>query len=402
MSDDAKTREKLLSENEDLRIRLEEAEETLRAIRGGEVDALVVSGAEGDQLFILKGEESAYRAFVETMNEGAVTLGRDGTILYCNDRFAELVNTTHEKVIGRSIYPYIASADAFESAFQTGKESRSKTEILLKREDNEPVPVSLSFKPLLGEEVPGICMVITDLTEHMRAHEALKESETKLKYLASRLLAAQEEERKRIAGDIHDGLGSSLAQIRYQVEGVLEIVGTNSGPEVTEPLKNVLPIIQESVDECRRLQMDLRPPMLDDLGILATLSWLSRRFQTSYPGIHVEQKINITEEDVPDLLKIVIFRITQEAMNNVAKYSRADLVSLSLNEEGKRIELAITDNGIGFDVEEMLARKRFRRGLGLESMRERTEISGGSFTIQSAQGQGTVIRASWLPRPQYT
>ncbi|RPJ06671.1 MAG: hypothetical protein EHM36_06685 [Deltaproteobacteria bacterium] len=97
-----------------------------------------------------------------------------------------------------------------------------------------------------------------------------------------------------------------------------------------------------------------------------------------------------------------MFRITQEAMNNVAKYSRASLVSLSLNGEGKRIELAITDNGMGFNVEETLAKGRSRRGLGLESMRERTELSGGSFAIQSAQGQGTVIRASWLAGPDYS
>ena len=141
--------------------------------------------------------------------------------------------------------------------------------------------------------------------------------------------------------------------------------------------------------------MDLRPPMLDDLGILATLSWFCRRFNTIYPGIRIEQKIDIKEDEVPDLLKTVIFRITQEAMNNAAKYSKANLLSLSLNGEGKKIELAITDNGIGFNVEEMLAKERSRRGLGLESMRERTELSGGSFTIQSAQGQGTVIRASW-------
>jgi len=102
------------------------------------------------------------------------------------------------------------------------------------------------------------------------------------------------------------------------------------------------------------------------------------------------------------LLKTVIFRITQEAMNNVAKYSRANLLSLSLNGEGKNIELAITDNGIGFNVEEMLAKERSRRGMGLESMRERAELSGGSFTIQSAQGKGTVIRASWPAPPQYS
>ena len=395
MSDDAKTKKELLSENEDLRIRLEEAEEILRAIREGEVDGLVVSGPEGDQLFLLKGAGHAYRVFVEAMNEGAVTLSHDGTILYCNVRFADMVETDYEKVIGHSIYQFIPSTDVLESAFQRAKRGNEKVEVLLKRKEKEPLPVYLSLNPLLEDEIPGICVVVTDL-------EALKESEKQLKYLASRLLAAHEEERKRIAGDIHDGLGSFLSQIKMKTAGVLEKLEKELGPEVAEPLKNIIPVIQESIDECRRLQLDLRPPMLDDLGILATLSWFCRRFNSIYPGIRIEQKIDIKEDEVPDLLKTAIFRITQEAMNNVAKYGRATLLSFSLSGEDKKIELAIADNGIGFNMEEMFTQDRSRRGLGLQSMKERAELSGGSFTIQSAQGKGTAIRASWPGRSQYT
>jgi signal transduction histidine kinase len=135
--------------------------------------------------------------------------------------------------------------------------------------------------------------------------------------------------------------------------------------------------------------------MLDDLGILATLSWFFRRFQAAHPKIAIEQKIVIGEENVPDSLKTSIFRITQEAMNNIVKHSQADSVSLSLNCEGGRMELRIQDNGIGFDLEETHSRERSERGLGLESMRERVELSGGSLTVESAKGRGTLIRASW-------
>jgi formate hydrogenlyase transcriptional activator len=121
MKKEEKTKKESLLEIEDLRIRLEEAEETLAMIRRGEVDGLVVSGPEGDQVFTLKGAESPYRFFVEAMNEGAVTLSSDGTILYCNDRFAEMVETPYQKIIGDSIYRFISSPDAFETAFQRGK-----------------------------------------------------------------------------------------------------------------------------------------------------------------------------------------------------------------------------------------------------------------------------------------
>ncbi len=141
--------------------------------------------------------------------------------------------------------------------------------------------------------------------------------------------------------------------------------------------------------------MDLRPPMLDDLGILPTLSWFLKKYQDTRPGIRLEKHIEIKEEDVPADLKNSIFRIVQEAMNNSAKYSQASSLFLFLTKGESGLELKIKDNGKGFDVREVLERDKFNRGLGLESMRERTEQWNGSFSIESEIGQGTVIRAFW-------
>ncbi len=135
--------------------------------------------------------------------------------------------------------------------------------------------------------------------------------------------------------------------------------------------------------------------MLDDLGLIATLSWFCRRFRTIYSAIRVEQEIEIGEHEVPDALKTVIYRLTQEAMNNIAKHSRADLVRLSLQKANRRMEILIQDNGCGFDPEKTVASKSPGCGLGLLSMRERVEYSGGSFAIESGEGKGTIIRASW-------
>jgi signal transduction histidine kinase len=98
---------------------------------------------------------------------------------------------------------------------------------------------------------------------------------------------------------------------------------------------------------------------------------------------------------VPPSLKIVIYRISQEALNNIVKHSKADQVTLSLRKTGDPIELAIRDNGQGFDLEEALSKGGYERGLGLSSMRERVELTGGSFSIESNKGAGTVIRATW-------
>ena len=226
----------------------------------------------------------------------------------------------------------------------------------------------------------------------------ISESRERLKDLSAKLLASQEEERKRVAGEIHDTLGACLSAAKFKVEVVLQNF-EKTAPIVVEPLNTIIPIIQEGIEECRRIQMDLRPPMIDDLGLLATLSWFCRKFQTIYSGIRVDQEMAIKEEEVPDPLKIVIYRVTQEAMNNIAKHSKADLVRLSVRKVSGRMELTIQDNGQGFNPEKALALESTKRGLGLSSMRERTELSGGSFDIESAEGKGTIIRASWPAEP---
>jgi PAS domain S-box-containing protein len=269
-----------------------------------------------------------------------------------------------------------------------------------------------------GQIIRSIGMV-HDITESKRAEEALKQRSSELQKLAEtleervhertaeleeankalrqlsiRLLSAHEEERKRVAGELHDTIGSCLSGIKFKVESVLE--ETAKTPKAaTESLSTIVPVIQEAVEECRRIQMDLRPSMLDDLGLFPTLSWFFRRYQTIYSTIHIEQEMTIEESELPDSLKIVIYRVIQEAMNNAAKHSKADLVRISLRKVHDKMELFVVDNGCGFSVQQRLFQNDSRRGLGLTSMRERTELSGGSFAVESAVGKGTTIRASW-------
>jgi signal transduction histidine kinase len=240
-----------------------------------------------------------------------------------------------------------------------------------------------------------------DVAERKRTEEALKvtsealrEREKRLSDLSARLLKAHEEERKRIAGELHDTLGSCLSGIKFKVENALPQVG-KAANVATESLSSIIPVIQEGIDECRRMQMDLRPPMLDDLGLLATLSWFCRRFQTIYSTIQIKQEIGIEEAEIPNALKIVIYRITQEAMNNIAKHSKADFVRLSLRKLDNKLELVIQDNGKGFNIQRGSSQEGSMRGLGLTSMKERTELSGGSLTMESAEGKGAIICASW-------
>jgi PAS domain S-box-containing protein len=234
-----------------------------------------------------------------------------------------------------------------------------------------------------------------EIKERKQAEEALRESEKQLRYLSSQLLTAQEKERKRIARELHDGIGQSLSAIKFSVENGLRQMDRETAGPIAKPLEAVIPMIQESIEEVRKIAMDLRPATLDDLGILATIAWFCREFETIYSGIRIEKKINIQENEVSDPLKTAIYRVLQEALNNVAKHSKANLANISLRSMDGTIELVVEDNGMGFDLKEALSVKSFRKGLGLSSMKERTELSGGSFILESVKGSGTIVRAIW-------
>jgi signal transduction histidine kinase len=244
-------------------------------------------------------------------------------------------------------------------------------------------------------EVQGVFAAARDITDRKRAEQALRESEIQLRRLSAQLLTAQENERRRVARELHDGLGQSLTAIKFKVESFLEEMRQSRMKAKTKPLEAVVPMIQEGVQEIRRIQQDLRPSMLDDLGILATLSWLCREYGATYSAIHVEKQIEIEEHEVPDPLKLVVYRIAQEALNNIAKHSQTDLVHLCFRKTEKAIEFSVKDNGRGFDYQEILSVDRPGKGLGLASMRERAEQTGGSFSVESTKGKATIVRVRW-------
>jgi PAS domain S-box-containing protein len=231
--------------------------------------------------------------------------------------------------------------------------------------------------------------------ELVRANEQLKKSEDDLRILSSQLLTAQENERARIARELHDGIGQSLSAIKFKVEDTLGHMGKNLTESSVNSLNSLIPVIQSTVEEVRRITMDLRPATLDDLGILATIAWFCREFQETYANVKIQKEIGIAETDIPESLKTVIYRVLQEALNNVAKHSGAGSVTIFLTKRDDTIELTIEDNGRGFDLKEALDIDGSERGFGLGSMKERIELSGGSFSLESVRREGTTIRASW-------
>lgn len=227
--------------------------------------------------------------------------------------------------------------------------------------------------------------------ERQNIEQRLGQTKEQLQNVSFRLLKAEERERKRIAQEIHDGIGQYWSTVKFRIENILGQLDE----KIATPLKDVLPVIHMASEETRRIQMNLRPPLLDDLGIIATITWLFREFQKAHPEMSVETKINIQEKEVPNDVKTVIYRVLQEALNNIAKHSKGTLVHFSIENNEDKIEVIIQDNGQGFDLNEVVTLKTYESGLGIAGMKERTHLSGGTLRIESTKGAGTVIRASW-------
>ncbi len=236
---------------------------------------------------------------------------------------------------------------------------------------------------------------VQDITERNAVEQELRASQEDLKLLSVQLLEAQERERKRVARELHDGLGQTLSAIKFRIENTIGGLDTDERAGSAHALKGLAAMAQEAVEEVRRISKNLWPSILDDLGLLPTISWFCREFGEMHAGIRIEREIAVEEDDVPAPLKIVIYRILQEAMNNVARHSRASELSVCLKKEEGLLLLAIRDNGVGFDAHRRAAPEGADRGLGLASMRERTELSNGVFTIESRAGEGTRVFASW-------
>src|SRR5471030_611595 len=162
-----------------------------------------------------------------------------------------------------------------------------------------------------------------DMTEWIKAEEALRASQTELRRLAAQHLTIQEAERRRIAADLHDGLGQSLSLLKLGIQEALRQLGAGVPRKAVESVKQLLPKVAGALDELRRVSMDLRPSSLDDLGLLPTLSWFVREFEMANPNTRIEKHISVIEKDVPEPLKLAIFRILQEAVNNAVKHADA-------------------------------------------------------------------------------
>jgi PAS domain S-box-containing protein len=336
-------------------------------------------------------------------------LDNEYRIVQANKALAGKLGCSAEELIGRSCYEVTHGTDKPPAFCLHAKVLTDGNDHVAEvHEDRLGGDFLVTVSPLYDQDgkLRGSVHVARDITRRKQAEKALQKAHeelekrvqqrtAQLKRLSAQLLTVQEDERKRIARELHDSIGQSLAAIKFGAESAMEHMLGGTTKAGMESLEALIPVVKQASEEVRRIHMDLRPAMLDDLGILKTISWFCREFTKLYPQLSIQREFGIQEGQVPDRLKIVIFRLLQEALNNVVKHGKAELVSVSLKGAGNRIELLVADNGKGFDADQVQAQRSLGGGFGLHSMNERAELSGGSLFIESNRGAGTIVRVSW-------
>lgn len=367
----------------ELRARLAEAEETIRAIRTGEVDAVVTDGKHGLQVFTLEGAEHAYRVLIESMNEGALTLTTDTTILYANQCFARMVKCPLEQVTGLSFGRFFSDADRakLRPLMKQAANAGNKIQVQLHAGDGARLPVQISTRPLArkGTNRAIIGMVVTDMTEARRTEELLRT-------LTHRVVQAQEAERRHLALELHDHITQLVCATLLRSQALANKLSAH-GSALNQEAITLREMLGQTAEEVERISRGLRPGVLDELGLAFVLRATTKEF-SERTGVSVNLTCVPLPVRLPADTELTLYRILQEAFKNVERHARARHVTVALTKSDVFVQLVIHDDGIGFDPEHHTTRQEGKGGLGLLSMRERAIYAGGTFQVNSVRRTG--------------
>jgi signal transduction histidine kinase len=237
----------------------------------------------------------------------------------------------------------------------------------------------------LGPAVQRALRETTDRRERQRAEEKLRRSLDQLRALTSYLQYVREEERTRIAREVHDELGQALTGLKLDMSWLATKVA-RSAPPVQEKVKTMVDHIDETIQTVRRIATELRPGILDSLGLVAALEWQANEFQTR-SGIPCHVDSSVDDSQLDQQITTVFFRIYQEALTNIIRHAKATRVDVLLAEENGALVLSVKDNGRGISEEEIAN----TRSIGLVGMRERAMLIGGEIQLRGAPGKGTTM-----------
>jgi PAS domain S-box-containing protein len=320
-----------------------------------------------------------------------------GTIIEMNREAERSYGWSRDELIGKSIKSLLLP-DRYHLAWQlrqqclNGREVRNWEGFRVDKY-GRVFPTLVTAFPLTDPngQIEFVATITKDISILKKLELELRDSQRRLKAFSRKSIEALEADRKAVSRELHDSIGGNLAAIKFALESTVKQIAEKPSSAVAS-LEKAISHLAETIKDCKRISANLRPEIIDDRGLLPTIDWHTRQFSQHYSHIQVVKQIDVDEREVPEPLKIVIYRVMQEALSNAALHSKADRVYIRLRKSAAGFEAEVEDNGRGFDIKEVYSQGDRSSGFGLKSMRERVEIIGGSFSVHSLSGAGTRIR----------
>jgi hypothetical protein len=343
---------------------------------------------------MLARSEARLRAILDSAMDGIVTVDAAQHIVLFNAAAETMFGCPREHAIGAPLAWFIperfrdthaAHIRQFGEAGTTSRRMGGLRVVTGQRRNGEEFPIDASISQLSEDGHKFYTVILRDVTERVRAEQALLKSKEELQLLALAAHQTREQEQSRIARELHDELGQSLTALKMLVASVRETVAQDDGASA-EKLDKMGAVLDRTVAATRRIAADLRPLMLDDLGLIPAIEWLAEDF-TQRNEIPCALAFDDPELKVTGVHATAIFRIVQEALTNVARHAKAGRVELRIAHEHSHVRIRIRDDGVGFATDA----PRAPNSRGLLGMRERAYLLGGTIGVESSPGRGTII-----------
>ncbi|MCB0003859.1 MAG: response regulator [Anaerolineae bacterium] len=343
----------------------------------------------------LLAERARFDRLVELAPDGVLIVAGDGRIRLANPAIVRLLGLEDEQTaLGRRFVDFVSNSqrDRWLSFFARAEQAVGDSDIvesLLQRANGEQSPVEITAGAFEWDGKSVVQMLVRDITGRKLTEEALQKRNLELRRLAARLAEAQELERQNLARELHDLVGQNLTAINLNLNIIDQSLYKDFPSAVRNRLSDSLQLIEETTRQVRTVMSELRPPMLDDFGLLPTLRWQLEQF-SDRTGIAIRLEGDEPTPRLPRNVELTQYRICQEALTNAAKHSNASEVSVALSTTDQVSHLTVEDNGRGFDPQEQTNAANDGHW-GLLTMQDRARSVGGVVTVVSAPGLGTRI-----------
>jgi PAS domain S-box-containing protein len=371
---------------------------TGRPVRILEVNADITQRKRAEQG--LRESQARFEGIIESATDAIISIDEAQRVVLFNAAAERMFGCAAAEALGQPLDRFIperlraahrAHVRAFGATGMTSRAMGKLGDLTALRADGREFPIEASISQTEVGGAKLFTVILRDITERKEAEEALSRSEGQLRALAARLLRAREEEAIRIARELHDQLGRCLTTLKLDL-GWIEhgltggAAGESALATLLEKAQRMSQALDETVHTVRRISAELRPGVLDDLGLAAAIEWQARDFQAR-SGVACIVRVPDEDLQLSREQATALFRIFQESLTNVARHAQARKVWVHLGEEAGAVVLEVEDDGVGIS----LAQLAEHRSLGLLGMRERAEAFGGEVELAGAPGQGTTV-----------